>query len=824
MKTKLFIIASLFLISCVNIYALGNYEGREVDGKTENTPVDMLSKKSYYQSVFSKKERKDLKKAEKYISTAHKYHKIYKKNMSQIERLEKIVEHSQNAKTKKKSLRKISKLRKKAYKNAYKAIDNYEKAISRKQRIYEFAADRIRLNDGSPNAGAGRQFEMQAKDVFAEADNLRSTSLNQQQGEKIETMLKASERAIYATILQSLAIANYKNDTSGNNFLKPKKEAVPETTKEEAKKVAKETSEKEPAYDPLQDRNIYRSRANLIIPKLNMSDEDLALLRKTNESQAKADKLLRKVDELYVSIDSLYAVAEKPENEFDREQIHGTATEKEMIAFAKLLQATKLYSSVNQRRYDIYAKYLEIIKGNQTNDKVLQAGKYVNAAKVSFQEAKSKVAMSKKTMSKPEQYIQLMGANELMLLAIQLQEEAFAIYLGLPQSGNMPIDIDFEVADNEVNADTKSDETVEKKANGKWEFDARKVYSTKKPKAVKYIRKKGVVFTVQLGFFKGILPPSKFGVVQPIIFDKFKNNPVKRYMVGEYRSVEAAELALKKVKKIGYKKAYIVALVNGYRKSLKIGKAKINTKSKQYKKWKTAELAVLNNGNKSKTSEQTEIEPIVSENPTYFTDTEDITQTKGLLYFVQLGMFVKPVDVKKDFKGLEPILYEKTSGEGRKYMLGTFGIYSVAKQEVAKLKYKGYKSAFVTAYLDGRHISLDEARKLEKEQYAGMLQPYNSPKKKAKKVNGKVTFAVQVGAFSRKMSAAEVENMKPKFSYRAVNHRVMAGKHVYYIGSYNKYKGAKFLKNRLASEGHKGVFIIAFRNNTKLKITDAMRK
>ncbi len=824
MKTKLFIIASLLLISSVNVWSSDDYIVVGLGNNTEGTPVDNLSKKSYYKNVFSKKERKDLKKTQKYISVAEKHKKIYEKKLSEIQRYEKMVASSQNAKTKKKLLRKINKLRKKAYKSAYKSIENYKKAIQRKRQIYNFAIDRIRLNDGSTGAAMGRQFEMKAKDAFAEADTLRNLAVNQQEADKLATIINADKRAIYATIMQSYAIANYKNDTSGNDMIKPVADDTPKTTKEEAKEVAKVTSEKEPKYDPAKDTNIYRLHDNVIIPKLNMSSEDLAAWNKAKQNQSRANRMMQQVDELYISIDSLHIAAEKPDNEFEREQIHNKATDKEMIAFGKLLSATKLYSSVNQKRYEIYNKYLQIVKQNKSNDKIQKASKYENVATKNFQQAKSNISISKRLMSQPEKYIQLMGANELMLSAIQLQEAAFSVYLDIPFNEFNNILAGSELSDNKLNNDVEGEKKDNVKSKASWVLEARNVYSKQKPKVVKYKPKKWTIFTVELGFFKGILPPSKFGVVQPIIFDQFKNNPVRRYMVGEYRTIAAVEAAHKKVLKLGYKKAYIVAIKNGYRQQFSKVKLQINTKTAQYKKWEAAELKTLK-VNKTATKEKVQNEPIVGAGNVYFTETDNVKQTKGLLYFVQLGMFYHPVDVKKDFKGLEPILYEKVEGNGTRYILGTFGIYSAAKQEAAKLKYKGYKSAFVTAYHNGKHISLDAAKKLEQGRYAGMNRPYQpvSNKRVTSKAS-KITFAVQVGAFSRKKSASEIQKLKSKFSSRAINHKLMGGKHVYYIGNYDKYSTANYLKNRLVKEGHRGIFVIAFRNNAKIKITNAMRK
>ncbi len=819
MRTKLFIVTSLLLISSVNICASDYSRSLISVYYTKGTPKDNLSKKKYYQDVFSKKERRELKKAEKYIALSKKHNKIYEKNIRVIHRLEKVLERSKSAKTKKKTSRKINKLRKKAYKSAYKSIDSYKRAIAIQRRIYDLAINRLRLDDGSENARYGRQFEMQAEDVFREVENLENLASDKNDDEeKIKALIDANERASYAIMLKGLAISNYKNDTSGNNFLN-KTDSVEKTTPEQAEKIEKITSEKDQSYDPEKDNNLYRSRANLIIPKLNMSNADLELLRTAKEEQSRANLLSDQVDNLYLSIDSLHIAAERPENEFEREQIHSKAAYKEMTAFAKLIQATKLYTSVNKKRYKIYDKYLYQLRRSKTQAKLAEASKYETSAAMFFQRAENDIAVSKRLMSKPEQYIQLMSANELMLQSIQFQEEAFAIYLDVQQRGSIEqIKNSYQPDNDQINNSTQSEETVAKSSNLTWNFQSRNVYSKAKPKAVRYKDKQGIIFTVQPGIFKGILPPSKFGRVQPIIFDKFEDNPYRRFMVGEYRTTEAVELALKKVKRLGYTDSYIVALENGIRKSYSKAKLRVNKNSAQYKKWKQAELARLN----VKKPVYTKTYAGNTGSDKYFTDTDDVTKTRGLIYFVQLGMFSKTISPKEQFPGLEPILYEKIAGKGRRYMLGTFGLYSIAKQEAAKMKSRGYNSAFVTAYNNGNHISLDRARKIEKEQYADMQKPYNSSKGKSVQ-QGNIKFAVQVGAYSRKMSSAQVSNLKRSFGSRAINRKLMGGKHVYYIGNYDNYKSAKFLKKKLKNEGHSGVFVIAFRNNTKIPLSQVRK-
>jgi N-acetylmuramoyl-L-alanine amidase len=46
-----------------------------------------------------------------------------------------------------------------------------------------------------------------------------------------------------------------------------------------------------------------------------------------------------------------------------------------------------------------------------------------------------------------------------------------------------------------------------------------------------------------------------------------------------------------------------------------------------------------------------------------------------------------------------------------KYFYGNFSSYEVAKQQLQEAKSKGYDSAFIVAYIDGKKVTIQEALK-----------------------------------------------------------------------------------------------------------------
>lgn len=81
----------------------------------------------------------------------------------------------------------------------------------------------------------------------------------------------------------------------------------------------------------------------------------------------------------------------------------------------------------------------------------------------------------------------------------------------------------------------------------------------------------------------------------------------------------------------------------------------------------------------------------------------------GLVYKVQIGAFKYPISDEL-FSDMTPISGE-TLGNGMvRYMAGMFTQYANADAAKQQVRDRGYRDAFVVAYMDGKRISLSEAR------------------------------------------------------------------------------------------------------------------
>ncbi|WP_310381332.1 N-acetylmuramoyl-L-alanine amidase [Flavobacterium sp.] len=92
-------------------------------------------------------------------------------------------------------------------------------------------------------------------------------------------------------------------------------------------------------------------------------------------------------------------------------------------------------------------------------------------------------------------------------------------------------------------------------------------------------------------------------------------------------------------------------------------------------------------------------------------NTEDSLNSKGILYKVQLSASTKKLELSpKNFKGLDAITIAN-SGNLYKYMYGQTSNYEEAKKLLQEAKSKGYSSAYLIAFKQGKSISIQEALK-----------------------------------------------------------------------------------------------------------------
>jgi len=773
-----------------------------------SAPIN-LKNKNYYNKIFTKDERSQLSKADKYLVSGKKYMKQYNDYQKQIEKQYTIAEETSSGKTMNKALKKAKKLEKKALKAGKKALGYYDKAYAIRSRIYSTAINRTRLSDNSKNAKIGRELELRAKTLFEKADEKMRTASATDEQLKFDAHKAANDLRLQAFELQETAFGFYANDESLNpdDYLKEHK------TNGDDKVITADTNFFPKAveqYNPLSDPNLYRSKAGIILPKLNLTDAELNQIVQSNRMNQQANNIMREVDVIYLEVDSLNMMAERENDIATKERLKTKAVEREQVAFGKLLNATNSYIKANEIKYNVYKAHFPDVRPKVKTAETERADLMVQTAADYYNKAQSVKRSAANLMYRSDRYLRLMNANDMLLYALQLQESAYGIYMSIPEAVSTNIDSTMANA-NKINTSKTSTKKENTSPKLSWQVLATYTYSAKMPKPVKYKPKQGVVFHVQVGIFKGLLPTEKFEKVSPLIFDKFVKNPYRRFLAGEYRTYEAANEALKYVKSLGYKDAYLVSRVNGKRNSYAYGKSKLVFDDK-YQRQKVHELAVF-------TGEQVTNNVSNNNQPVNYGNNRNVKNVSGLAYYVQLGMFSKTPD-KSYFKNISPIFTEYVSGKGTRYMTGPYQTIAQARAAEKVIKGQGYTDAYVAAYLNGNNIALTKAKNMEK---GGNAPNYSNNYQNTSQSAANISFSVQIGAFKNKLTGNELSNLKKRFAPNTVHYKVVNGMNIYYVGSFKKYSEAKALQKNLFLKGQKDVFVIAFNGNRKISVADAIK-
>ncbi len=218
----------------------------------------------------------------------------------------------------------------------------------------------------------------------------------------------------------------------------------------------------------------------------------------------------------------------------------------------------------------------------------------------------------------------------------------------------------------------------------------------------------------------------------------------------------------------------------------------------------------------------------------------DPVMPAGVVYKVQLGAFSKPIDASR-FKGIKPIVGERTPSGYIRYTAGQFPNFASADAAKDELKQIGFPDAFVVAYRNGVRATVEETKKYEGKPAAEVPTPQvpglanaagtvgnnrtNSAQRivrtgplEIKDVNaqGEIFYTVQIGVFGRKVTSPEVYNITP------LNEELMSnGNFRYSSGVYNKFTTADQAKQEIRNLGIKDAFVVAYRNGARVSVADA---
>ena len=410
-------------------------------------------------------------------------------------------------------------------------------------------------------------------------------------------------------------------------------------------------------------------------------------------------------------------------------------------------------------------------------------------------------------------------------------------------------------------------------------------YSAAKPIPIDPPLPTGVTFGVQVGAFRNSIPPNLFKGFRPIIGLKAAEGYV-RYIAGLFNSFDLAKDAEGKIRNLGYPEAFIVAFYNGQRISVKDAMAKLGTSgspivatSENTQTNTTGQVTQpLNQTNSQATQTITQpidtaslqgvrsvsvpviagntiipsLETLIDTKKKFIRAVKDtvppsaksISDIKGLVYTVQVGSFSS----HKGFTRLRKInqLYSWTDARGTiKYNSGTYN--STADARAAKdiiVANTSVKDAFVTAYYNGKRITIAEARNLSSngadpvntstENTATIATPADTSKPATsiyKEVDSssfalasqtKVIYTVRIATFTGSLPVDTVNKLLTYASEGIEPYKEQTGATAYYAGKFSDYAEATILLQKFVKGGFPKAAIMAYDKGKKISLQEAL--
>ncbi len=229
------------------------------------------------------------------------------------------------------------------------------------------------------------------------------------------------------------------------------------------------------------------------------------------------------------------------------------------------------------------------------------------------------------------------------------------------------------------------------------------VYSKENPIPVNPKLPDGLVYKVQVGAFRNPIPQDLFKGFAPISAEKVRDD-ITRYRVGYFTSFDIANDSKNKVRQLGYKDAFVVAIMNGERITIS------EAKGIQTNQPVVVSDPIINDSenNTDLTIDNTENNEVIEvNNDENLAEAVSAVDIKGVFYSVQVGAFSKPLSSENELN-VSPLVVSKMNNLF-KYSTGRFNSIEDAAKRKAVLLDNGIEDAFIIAYSDGKVISLTQA-------------------------------------------------------------------------------------------------------------------
>ncbi len=219
---------------------------------------------------------------------------------------------------------------------------------------------------------------------------------------------------------------------------------------------------------------------------------------------------------------------------------------------------------------------------------------------------------------------------------------------------------------------------------------------------------------------------------------------------------------------------------------------------------------------------------------------------EGLVFKVQIGAFRNPIP-QNHFKGFAPIMAEDAGNGITRYTAGLFNSFNMANEAKNSIRSIGYSDAFVVAFYNGKRIGVSEARAMIDDNVVAENNfsieenttptntntetPSNTSTNELEKITTEevkdgvstdvrnidgVFYAVQVGVYSKPVTAGQLSNVSPLNS-----ERLESGLIRYTSGNFKNLNDANAAKDRIRAQGIADAFVVAYNGGRRVPVAEA---
>jgi cell division septation protein DedD len=198
-------------------------------------------------------------------------------------------------------------------------------------------------------------------------------------------------------------------------------------------------------------------------------------------------------------------------------------------------------------------------------------------------------------------------------------------------------------------------------------------------------------------------------------------------------------------------------------------------------------------------------------------NTNPVFEKHGIVYRVQLGAYKHRISTDA-FKSGAGVVELKTEDDYYRYVTQGYKTLGEAAKRKADMVLMGYTDAFVTAYKDGKRISMEQAgATMETKE----KEDLNENKTFSTVDKSLIAFKIQIGALKRPNASNDMEERTK--SLQGVDKQTTAtGQIRYTYGSFKDQQSAEKARKELEDKGFPEAFIIATFKGEVISLQEAM--